>query len=98
MKAYGGMDVFIHIFLIAALAGDEWSASRPGRFTPGERDPGTHWIGSWMDHRAGLDDVKRKFLTLPGLNSDPSDVQSVASRYTDYAFPAPRINSDNFFN
>jgi hypothetical protein len=34
--------------------------------------------------RADLDDVeKRKFLTLQGLNSDPSVVQPVASRYTD---------------
>jgi hypothetical protein len=30
--------------------------------------PGTHWIGGWVDLRAGLDDLeKRKFLTLPGL-------------------------------
>jgi hypothetical protein len=36
--------------------------------------------------KAGLDDVeKRKCLTLPGLNSKPSVVQPVASRYTDYA-------------
>jgi hypothetical protein len=35
MKAYGGVDVCVHIFLISALAGDEWSASRTGRFTPG---------------------------------------------------------------
>jgi hypothetical protein len=40
----------------------------PCHFTPGERDPGTHWTGCWMDPRAGLDEVeKRKFLTLPGL-------------------------------
>jgi hypothetical protein len=45
MKAYGGVDIYIHIFLTSALAGGEWSASRPGRFTPGERAPGTHWIG-----------------------------------------------------
>jgi hypothetical protein len=68
MKAYGGVDVEIHIFLTSALAGGECSASRPGRFTPGERAPGTHWMGGWVDPRAGLDDVeKRKFLTLPGL-------------------------------
>jgi hypothetical protein len=30
--------------LISALDGGEWSASRPGRFTPRERAPGTHWI------------------------------------------------------
>jgi hypothetical protein len=66
MKAYGGGDVWIHIFLTSALAGDEWLASHRGRFTPGERAPGTHWIGCWVD--PGLDDVeKRKFLTLSGL-------------------------------
>jgi hypothetical protein len=54
---------------------------------PGERAPGTHWTGGWVDPRTGLDDVKkRKFLTLPGL--EPSVVQPVASRYADYAIPA----------
>jgi hypothetical protein len=39
-----------------------------GRFIPGERAPGTHWIGGLVDLRAGLDDAeKRKFLTLAGL-------------------------------
>jgi hypothetical protein len=41
MKAYGEVDVQIHIFLAWALAGGEWSASRPGRFTPGEQALGT---------------------------------------------------------
>jgi hypothetical protein len=68
MKAYEGVDVYIHIFLTSALAGGKWSASRADRFTPGERAPGTHWKGGWVNPRAGLDDVeKRKFLTLPGL-------------------------------
>jgi hypothetical protein len=31
MKMYGGLDVYIHIFLTSALAGGEWSASRPGK-------------------------------------------------------------------
>jgi hypothetical protein len=34
MKAYGGVDVRIHIFLTLALVEGEWSASGPGRFTP----------------------------------------------------------------
>jgi hypothetical protein len=77
-------------FLTSALVGGEWSDSRPGRITLGERAPGTHWIGGWLDPRAGLDDVeKRKFLTLPGLNSDPSVVQPIANRHTDCAIPAP---------
>jgi hypothetical protein len=37
----------------------------------------------------GLDDVeKRKLLTLPGLELDPSVLQAVAIRYTDCAIPA----------
>jgi hypothetical protein len=36
--------------------------------TPGEEPPGTHWIGGWVDPRAGLDDMeKRKLLTVLGL-------------------------------
>jgi hypothetical protein len=67
MKAYGGVDVKIHIFLTSALAGGEWLASRHGRLTPS-----THWIGGWVDPRAGLDDLeKRKFLTQPGLELRP---------------------------
>jgi hypothetical protein len=72
MKAYGGVDVYVHIFLTSALFGGEWSASRLCRFTPGERAPGTHWIGGWVNPRAGLDNVvKRKFLILPGLELRP---------------------------
>jgi hypothetical protein len=37
MKAYGGVDVQIHVFLTSALTGGEWSASRPGHFTPGKK-------------------------------------------------------------
>jgi hypothetical protein len=33
------VDVEIHVFLTSALVGGEWSASRPGRFTPEERSP-----------------------------------------------------------
>jgi hypothetical protein len=72
MKACGGVDVYIHIFLTLALVGDKCSASHPSRFTAGERASGTHWIGVWVCPRAGLDDVeKSKFLTLPGLELRP---------------------------
>jgi hypothetical protein len=48
--------------LTSTLAGREWLASRPRRFTPED------WIGGWVDPRAGLDDVKKKkFLTLREL-------------------------------
>jgi hypothetical protein len=42
-----------------ALARGEWSVSRPSRITPGERALSTHWIGGWVDPRAGLDDVEK---------------------------------------
>jgi hypothetical protein len=72
MKAYGGVHVYIHIFLALVLVGREYSSSRPDRFTLGERVPGIHWIGGWVGHRVGLDDVeKRTFLTLPGLELRP---------------------------
>jgi hypothetical protein len=72
MKAYGGVDVQIHVFLTSELVWGEWSASRPGRFTTHERASRTHWIGGWVGPRAGLDDVeKRKFLPLPGLEHRP---------------------------
>jgi hypothetical protein len=32
----------IHIFLTSVLFAGEWSAARPGRFTPVEKAPGTH--------------------------------------------------------
>jgi hypothetical protein len=63
-----GKGMYRSTFLTSALAGDEWSASRPCRFTPRERAAVTHGIGGWVDPRAGLDDIeKRKFLTLLGL-------------------------------
>jgi hypothetical protein len=62
MKVYGGVDVQIQIVLTSALAGGEWSASCPVRFTLAERAPGIHWTGVWVDPRGGLDDVqKRKY-------------------------------------
>jgi hypothetical protein len=58
--------------MTSALVEGEWSSSRPGRFTSAEGAPGTHWVGGWVDLRAGLDDLeKRKFLTLPGLELRP---------------------------
>jgi hypothetical protein len=56
-----------------------------------ERFTGTQWLGGLVSPRAGLDEVEKgKFLLLPGLElRPPPDVQSLASRCTDCAIPAP---------
>jgi hypothetical protein len=67
MKAYEGVNIYIHVFLTLVQIGGEWSTSRPGRFTPGERAPVTYLIG-WVGPRSVLKDVeKRTFLTIPGF-------------------------------
>jgi hypothetical protein len=52
-------------FLTSSLDGGELSASRPGRFTPGERAPDAHWIGGWVGHRAGLDTEDERKISFP---------------------------------
>jgi hypothetical protein len=75
-------------FFTSALAGGERSASRPGRFTPGERAPGTHWIEGWLGPWIGLNDMEiENSCPQRDSNSDPFVVHSVASRYTDCAIP-----------
>jgi hypothetical protein len=59
MNTYGGVDVQIDVFLTLTLVGSEWSASRPCRFTPGERAAGTQRIGGWVTPRTGLDDMEK---------------------------------------
>jgi hypothetical protein len=50
----------------AALDGNEWSASRPGRFNHRESAVGTHWIGGWVGPRAVLDAVVKKLGKITG--------------------------------
>jgi hypothetical protein len=86
MKTYWGLD------------GDEWSASRPGRFTPRERSPGTRWIGGWVGPRAVLDAVVKRKIPSPRRESNLRTpiVQHVARPYTDWAITAlTNSNSNN---
>jgi hypothetical protein len=50
-----------------ALEGGEWSASCPSHFTPGERDPDTHWISGWVGLAASLDTVEKRQIPNPCL-------------------------------
>jgi hypothetical protein len=52
MKAYweSGVNSSTHSST-SALDGGEWSASRPGLFTPRQITRGIHWIGGWVGTR-----------------------------------------------
>jgi hypothetical protein len=69
-------------FLTSALDGGEWSASRLCHFTPGERAPGTHWIG-WIDLiRVDLDAVKKRKI-FHCRESNPSSPSLYRLSYLD---------------
>jgi hypothetical protein len=72
--------------LNSALDGGEWSASRPGRFTPKERAPAAPWIGGWVGRKAVLDTVVKRRIPSPRRewNSRTPIVLPVAQRYTDW--------------
>jgi hypothetical protein len=65
------------LFLTLALDG-EWSASRPGHFTLGEKAPNTHRIGGRVGPKAGVDAVKKRQCLAPAA-------EPVASHCTDWA-------------
>jgi hypothetical protein len=79
------VEVQRHAFWTSALEGDEWSASRPVRFSSGERAPGTHWIGDWVGPRTVLDAVVKRKIPSPRRESKPRTpiVQPVGKRYTE---------------
>jgi hypothetical protein len=69
MKAYGGVDVWIHNFLTPALIGGEWPPSRVGRFAPEGRTPGTHCIGGWVGPRTGMENGEERILDPTGTRT-----------------------------
>jgi hypothetical protein len=84
------LEVQSHAFLIRHLIGGEWSASRPGRFTPGLRVLSTNWLGGWVAPRAVWTRWWREELpsfSQPGTESR-SFIQK-SSHYTDRATAAP---------
>jgi hypothetical protein len=90
MKAYGGVDVEIHLFMNSALVGGEWSATCPGRFNYGGRAPmpiGWATDPFWTSWRSG------KSRQYWDSNSDCLAVNPIASRYTDCAIPASFSNN-----
>jgi hypothetical protein len=65
----------------------------PAALCPGEKTPGTHWTGGWVDPKAGLVTEARGKIICPcrGSNPDRPVVQSVVRQYTAWATPAPHL-------
>jgi hypothetical protein len=73
----------LHIFLTYALRASEWSASLPGRFIPRKGASGTHWIGGWVNPRAGLDVVANRKIFLCLLEMELRSFIPLPNNYTD---------------
>jgi hypothetical protein len=66
-------------FLTSALDGGQWSAPRPGGFTPEERTLNTHRIGGWIG--PGLDAVRWRKISCPRRESSPGRPRHSPSQY-----------------
>jgi hypothetical protein len=60
----------------------------PRPLSPEERARNIHCVGGWVGPRTDLDNEESS-RPCQDSNSDPSFVRHVASRYTDWAMPAP---------
>jgi hypothetical protein len=58
-------------FLTLALAVGKWLASHPGRFTPGQKSPGNHWIGGWVGSSIGLNIADQRKISCSYWESNP---------------------------
>jgi hypothetical protein len=56
MKMYGKMEAWLHTFLTSVLVVGGQLHS-PVALPPDKQPPCVHWIGGWMESRAGLDAV-----------------------------------------
>jgi hypothetical protein len=88
MKTYGGVEVPLHTFLTSALDWGGWSPSRPGRFTPGEKAPGTDWVAGWVSLKADLEAVAKRKNPCPCRESKPGRPASgLLTHYTNWDNP-----------
>jgi hypothetical protein len=65
IKTYVRVEVQLHAFLTSALDGGEWSASRPGHFTPKERAFPRYPLDSGPQNRSGSGGEEKNSLTVP---------------------------------
>jgi hypothetical protein len=65
------------------------SATPRPRFTPGNRIPGTHWIGIWVASELVSKQARGKKKSFASAG-DRTPVKSVVRHCADWATPAPR--------
>jgi hypothetical protein len=58
MKAYGGVAVSIHVFL-TSQSEVSGQLHAPAAYPREKSPPGTHWIGVWVDPKAGPNNVEK---------------------------------------
>jgi hypothetical protein len=59
MKAYGRVDVEVHVLFTSAIVGGVWSATRPTVLPPWVINTCTHWIRCWVGPGIGLEDMEK---------------------------------------
>jgi hypothetical protein len=69
-------------YLTAALFGMKWSVSRSCRFIPGEKSPGSQWIGGLTGHKHGEWIILHPTRTKTPILFRPAHSQCPSS-YTD---------------
>jgi len=76
--------VYLHLVLVSALDGGEWSTSGPGRFIPREKNKIKHltcWLGSWVGLGTGLDVWKNR-ICCPCRDSNVNRPVSIPTMLT----------------
>jgi hypothetical protein len=60
IKTYVEVKVQLHPVLTSGTIAGDWSDSRPGRFNPLLRSPGSHLIGCWVRLRTGVSELEKR--------------------------------------
>jgi hypothetical protein len=91
-KTYTEIEVQRHALLISALHRGVRLASRSVPFTPEEKVPGTHWRGSQVDPRAGLETAEKSRVYFAQTRSRMPKIRSPSTIRTDRSLPATGHN------
>jgi hypothetical protein len=78
VKTYGGVGVYIHVFLTSALVGGEWSALRPGEIAPPRYPLDRRLRGPHT--RSGLRGEEKNLAPIGTRTPTPSAVQPVLNK------------------